>query len=71
MTLLRMASKGLPMKFTKLRIDESRTMELPLSRLAEDSLVILVSENVKQAVEAANLVGVRVVSIEDSSVYGE
>ncbi|WP_255207922.1 hypothetical protein [Myxococcus sp. AM009] len=59
------------MKFTKLRIDESRTMELPLSRLAEDSLVILVSENVKQAVEAANLVGVRVVSIEDSSVYGE
>ncbi|WAM28602.1 hypothetical protein [Myxococcus sp. NMCA1] len=57
------------MKFTKLRVDESRTLGLPLFRLAEDSLVILVSEAVKQAVEAAKLVGVRVVSLEEPSAY--
>ncbi|WIG95911.1 hypothetical protein [Myxococcus sp. SDU36] len=57
------------MKFTKLCIDEARTLGLPLFRLAEDSLVILVSEAVKEAIEASKLVGVRVVSLEDPSAY--
>jgi hypothetical protein len=57
------------MKFEKLVIDESRTMGQPLFRLAENTLFILVSEQVKQAVNAANLLGVRVVSLEDQSAY--
>jgi hypothetical protein len=57
------------MKFEKLFIDESRTMGQPLFRLAEDTLFILVSEQVKQALESANLIGVRVVSLDDPSAY--
>ena len=57
------------MKFEKLVIDESRTMGLPLFRLAESVQFILISERVKQAIEAASLVGVRVVSLEDPSAY--
>jgi hypothetical protein len=57
------------MEFEKLVIDESRTMGQPLFRLAEAVEFILVSEPVKQAIEAANLIGVRVVSLEDPSAY--
>jgi hypothetical protein len=57
------------MEFEKLVIDEGKTMGLPMFRLAEAVQFILVSETVKQAIEAAKLVGVRVVSLEDSSAY--
>jgi hypothetical protein len=57
------------MKFRNLVIDESRAMGQPLFRLAENTLFILVSEPVKEAIEAANLIGVRVVSLEDPSAY--
>jgi hypothetical protein len=57
------------MEFEKLVIDESRTMGVPLFRLAESVGFILVSGRVKQAIEAAGLLGVRVVSLEDPSAY--
>jgi hypothetical protein len=57
------------MEFEKLVVDESRTMGVPLFRLAESVGFILVSEGVKQAIEAAGLLGVRVVSLEDPSAY--
>lgn len=57
------------MEFEKLVLDESRTMGLPMFRLAEAVQFILLSEAVKQALEAAKLMGVRVVSLEDSSAY--
>jgi hypothetical protein len=57
------------MKFERLVIDESRTLGLPLFRLAEATQFILVSESVKQAVEKAQLLGVRVVSLENPSAY--
>jgi hypothetical protein len=57
------------MKFRNLVIDESRAMGQPLFRLAENTLFILVSEPVREAIEAANLIGVRVVSLEDPSAY--
>ncbi len=57
------------MEFEKLVIDESKTMGLPLFRLAEAVQFILVSEAVKQAIESAKLLGVRVVSLEDPSAY--
>lgn len=57
------------MKFKRLVIDEERTMGLPLFRLAESVGFILVSERVKQAIESAKLIGVRVVSLDDRSAY--
>jgi hypothetical protein len=47
------------MKFEKLVLDEAKTLGVPMFRLAESTLYILVSEKVKQAVEAAELRGVR------------
>jgi hypothetical protein len=57
------------MEFGKLVLDESKTMGLPMFRLAESVQFILVSDAVKQAIEAAKLVGVRVISLEDRSAY--
>jgi hypothetical protein len=58
------------MKFDKLVLDESKTMGVPMFRLAESTLYILVSEKVKQAVEAAGLRGVRVLPLEGSAGAG-
>ncbi|NVB42846.1 hypothetical protein G6O69_33810 [Pseudenhygromyxa sp. WMMC2535] len=38
-------------------IDESRTMGMPMFRLAEDPLWLLISEEVKEAFEAADVLG--------------
>jgi len=57
------------MKFERLVIDESLTLGLPLFRLAEATQFILVSEQVKLAVEEANLLGVRIVSLENPLAY--
>lgn len=55
------------LKFERLVIDESRTMGLPLFRLAESVQFILIPERVKQAIEAAPLAGVRGVSLDGVS----
>ena len=57
------------MKFERLVLDESKTLGLPLFRLAEATQFILVSESVKQALDQAQLLGVRAVSLEDPSAY--
>ncbi|MFP2962769.1 imm11 family protein [Myxococcus sp. 1LA] len=57
------------MEFEKLVIDESKTMGLPMFRLAEAVQMILVSETVKQAISDAKVMGVRVVSLDDPSAY--
>lgn len=54
------------MDFRTLVLDEPRAHGLPLFRLAESTLVILISEEVKNAVEAAGLIGVRAVPLEDA-----
>ncbi|WP_141619637.1 DUF1629 domain-containing protein [Myxococcus sp. AB036A] len=51
------------MKFDKLVLDETKTMGVPMFRLAESTMWILVSEKVKQAVETARLRGVRLLSL--------
>jgi hypothetical protein len=52
------------MAFTHLVIDEARAHDLPFFRLAESTLYILVAERVKRAIEAANLLGVRLTPID-------
>ena len=52
------------MKFNKLVLDEAKTMGVPMFRLAESTMHILVSEKVKQAVEAAKLSGVRLLPLD-------
>lgn len=53
-------------EFQRLVIDEKRAMGLPMFRLAESSLFILVSDCVKERLEAAGLVGVRLEAIATS-----
>lgn len=53
--------------FQRLVLDESRAGGLPLFRLAEDSLFILVSEKVKSRLEGAGLVGMRFEPIESNA----
>ena len=53
------------MEFRHLVIDAQRARGLPLFRLAENTLYILVSAKVKQALEAAALVGLRFDPIEE------
>ena len=45
------------MEFSKLVIDESKIVGANLFRLAEDSLVVIVSESLKDKIEQANLTG--------------
>ena len=52
------------MAFQRLVIDEARARDLPLFRLAESSLVILVAERVKRALAAASLLGVEVAPLD-------
>lgn len=57
------------MKFDRLVIDQAKAGDLPFFRLGENPLFILVAEHVKQAIEAAQLVGVRVISLDDPDAY--
>lgn len=57
------------MEFDRLVVDESRAMGLPLFRLAEAVQFLLVAGPVKQAIDSAGLLGVRVISLEDPSAY--
>ena len=52
------------MSFTNLVIDEARAADHGLFRLAEDSLVILVSESVQRVLAKAGLVGVGLLPME-------
>ncbi|MBU8896792.1 hypothetical protein KRR26_14330 [Corallococcus sp. M34] len=52
------------MKFDRLVLDEAKTMGVPMFRLAESTLTILVSEKVRQAVAAAGLRGVRLIPLD-------
>lgn len=53
------------MKFRKLVLDEPRAHGLPLFRLGESTRFILVHEDVKSAIESANLLGVRVLPLDE------
>ncbi|WIG94787.1 DUF1629 domain-containing protein [Myxococcus sp. SDU36] len=58
------------MKFDKLVLDETKTMGVPMFRLAESTMCILVSEKVKQALETAGLRGVRLLSLDGAANTG-
>ena len=63
-----LSSRGKPplMNFRTLVLDESRAEGRPLFRLAESTRIILIDEKVKTAVEAAGLIGVRLLSIDEA-----
>ena len=57
---------GMPapvMDFTDLVIDEAKAQSLDFFRLGENTLVIMVSEGLKQAIEAAGLTGFTLVPL--------
>ena len=52
------------MEFTHLVLDEARARDLPLFRLAESTLVILVAERVKRALDDATLLGLQLTPVD-------
>lgn len=58
------------MKFDKLVLDETKTMGVPMFRLAESTMWLLVSEKVKQALETAGLRGVRFLALDGAVSTG-
>lgn len=55
--------------FTKLVLDDSRTMGLPMFRLAESLKYILISKPVRDALVSIPLVGVRISALDDPDTY--
>jgi hypothetical protein len=52
------------MEFTHLVLDEARARDLPMFRLAESTLWILVAERVKRALDDAGLLGVKLTPVD-------